>query len=339
MIPSDWYFNPELYQREREIVFFHNWALFCPEHELSKPGFYKADCINGYEIIVVRTKQGEIKGFHNSCRHRGTMLKQHESGSVNLLVCPYHAWTYDLEGKLTKTPGFEAPTGFNKKDFGLRSVRTGTWGGLVFICLDNTAPDLQSWLGSLPRLCEEYPSPLNLAYYDQFSVLAKQNWKLFCENTIEGYHLPMVHADLYNMVDKDKLSIKEYDDGALIVFHVTYKTDGIGKRGNSGIWWYRFPGFQGVCGARSFRADRIDSITPESSRIIDWSWNEEGMSEAEAREGFRFAKQIVEEDIRPCESIQRNLRSGSFEQGVLSPTKEKYIINFHERLRGLLGER
>ena len=138
------------------------------------------------------------------------------------------------------------------------------------------------------------------------------------------------------MVDSNHSSIQSYDDGALVVFHVTYKSSGKTSRGNTGIWWYRFPGFQGVCSDNGFRADRIEPIGASSTRIVDWSWNLSTMSQAEKKEGYRFARQIVGEDIGPCESIQKNMSSYGYNGGVLSPSREEHVIGFQQKVNTLL---
>lgn len=337
-LSARWYVDEAILRRERQAIFARNWALFGPEREVAEAGSWCAQRINGWPIIVLRDEKGQLRAFHNVCRHRGAELVGADgAGKCRLLVCPYHAWSYDLEGHLVRTPNFGEDAVFDKSRHGLFPIRVETWAGLVFICLDKDTPGLISWLGAIPGLCKPFPLAPDMEYHSSFSTEGACNWKAYCDNTVEGYHLPTVHKRLTAAVDRDNTSIKSFDDGRLVVFDVTYQSSGSDLRGNKGIWFYRFPGFQGVAGARSFKADRIEPLDVGRMRYTNWSWFRE-ISEPERLDSMEWSRQIAEEDIGICETVQRNMAAGVYETGVLSPLQEGHIARLQQLVREAVGK-
>ena len=331
-LPASWYVDENIYRLERKNIFARNWMLFAPEAEIGGPGHWRADILSGWPIVVVRDDDGALRAFHNVCRHRGAMLVAGGSGSCRQFTCPYHAWTYDLAGRLKHTPRFGDAEGFNAADHGLIPLQVGSWAGLVFVCVDLSAPDLATWLGQLPKLCEGFPAPPDLEFHGDFAVEADVNWKAYCDNTVEGYHLPSVHHRLASSVEAAKTRIVSYDEGRLILFHVTYAGGGSSLRGNHGIWFYRFPGFQGVAGARGFKAERIEPLGPRRQRSLSWAWYRD-LSRTERDDAFNWARTIVEEDLGICATVQRNMEAGIYESGVLSPLQENHTAHFQALVR------
>jgi choline monooxygenase len=338
LLPVSWYIDPEAYQRDRKHIFAPNWSLFGPEAGLHQPRSWRADIVNGWPVFVIRGDDGVLRGFHNVCRHRAARLLNGESGSCARIVCPYHAWTYDLTGALRKAPNFGADGDLDLTERGLFPIRVETWNELIFLCFDPDAPDLMSWLGSLPRLCDEFPRPNTLKLDGSFTAEADCNWKAYCENTVEGYHLPLIHRRLAAAVDRENTQIRSYDEGRLVVFHVTYAGDDSSLRGNQGIWFYRFPGFQGVAGARSFKAERIEPIAPTRMKLTNWSWFAD-LSADERADSTDWNKQITREDMGICETVQRNFEAGVYESGVLSPLQETHLARLQVLITEAVGNK
>ncbi|HWA45639.1 MAG TPA: aromatic ring-hydroxylating dioxygenase subunit alpha [Hypericibacter adhaerens] len=324
LLPVSWYIDPAAYQRDRQRIFARNWALFGPEAGLREPRSWRADTVNGWPLFVIRGDDGILRGFHNVCRHRAAKLLADGTGACARIVCPYHAWTYDLTGALRKAPNFGPEDALDLAAHGLFPVRVEIWNELVFVCLDDEAPGLAAWLGSLPALCDEFPKPADLALDGGFSAEGDCNWKAYCENTVEGYHLPTVHRRLNAAVDRANTQIEAYDEGRLVVFHVTYAGGDTTLRGNQGIWFYRFPGFQGVAGARSFKAERIEPISPTRMKLTNWSWFA-SLSPEEKADSIAWNRQITREDMGICETVQRNFEAGVYHEGVLSPLQEGHL--------------
>ena len=331
-LPAEWYTDPAIHRRERAAIFARNWCLFGPEAELANPGDYRAAVINGWPLFVIRGHDGVLRGFHNVCRHRAAAILADGAGACNMLRCPYHAWSYDLEGRLKAAPDFGDDPDFHKADFGLFALWVETWNGLVFFRIDHDGDDLMTWLGDIPALCKKFPGPADLAYHDSFTITGAANWKTYCDNTVEGYHLSMIHPSLARALVKDQVEIKPYDQGRTVAFHVKYEAQGTTLRGAEGLWFYRFPGFQAVLGDRGFKAERIEPVGPGRLRTDNWSWFGD-LPEAERSAAFQWAQDIVHEDLGVCTTVQRNLEAGVYTTGVLSPAHESNTMRFQQLVR------
>jgi choline monooxygenase len=209
---SDAYTSREFFEIEREKVFAASWVVVGFTSQVEEPGQVIVAEMAGRSIIVTRDKQGQLRAFHNVCRHRAAKLLDDDARAVrnNRIRCPYHSWTYDLEGRCLGTPLFEGSdipeetraafdmsgvTGFDKADYGLLSVRAESWGFLVFVNLDPDAAPLTEQLGDLPERFADYR-------LDEWQVVRERtyevaaNYKLIGENFLEYYHLPWVHPEL-----------------------------------------------------------------------------------------------------------------------------------------------
>lgn len=334
-LPPEWYVDDAILRRERTAIFAKNWALFGPEREVAEAGAWRAETINGWPLFIIRGEDGELRGFHNVCRHRAAALFQGAAGQCSTIRCPYHAWTYDQAGRLLKTPGFGELPGFELSTHGLFPIRVGVWRGLVFIAIDEAAPDLERWLGSIPELCRDFPLAPEMDYHDSFVVTGAANWKSYCDNTVEGYHLPFVHRRLTQAVAPGETKLYSLDDGRLVVFDVGYRNDGAGLRGARGIWFYRFPGFQTTIGERSFKAERIEPMGPGGLKSTSWAWFRD-LPERDRADAFAWAQTIVREDLGICETVQANLAAGVYRSGFLSPKQETHVARFQALVREAL---
>ena len=212
-LPSLQYYLPEAFERERRAIFCREWFCVGREEDIPGPNGVQLVDVVGESILLVRTKEGELKAYYNVCRHRGARLcGSDEKWKVTLrggvtaagtLRCPYHQWTYSLDGKLLGAPFLEESAGFRKEEFSLYPVGVETWGGFIFLNLspqagsDNRA--LPAQLGRKPEKFTRYPlRDLRTAkriFYDVAS-----NWKIVLENFNECYHCGGVHPELCNVV-------------------------------------------------------------------------------------------------------------------------------------------
>ena len=199
-LPAAWYHDPEHYRRELEAFWHRRWIAACREEELPSPGDWRVAPIGSQKIILLRNEKGELRAFHNTCRHRGSILCQEEAGKFarGRIVCPYHAWTYDLGGRLVATPRRMETPDFDAKDFPLFEVSVDTWGGFAFVCLSKNAA-LRTHLGGLPDRLKNYNLE-NLRIGKRMVVDVKANWKLLAENFAECFHCPPVHPELCRVV-------------------------------------------------------------------------------------------------------------------------------------------
>ena len=337
-LPADYYVDPQVFAKERRYIFSRAWWLLGPERQVSEPDQYIADTICGWPVFVIRTKSGQLKGYHNVCRHRGSPLLEAGTGCQDELRCPYHGWLYDSDGRLLKAPRFGASAELVPENLSLFPIRVECWNGLVFVAVDESIPTLREWLGAGYSLCEPYPTTSELDFFGEFTIDGDANWKSYCDNTGEGYHLNLVHPRLGESLRGGNVEIKPYDDGKLVAFHVAYSTSSHGGqlRGAHGLWFYRFPGFQIVAGKTGFKAERVEPIGAGKFRSRNWAWYG-GLSETERKDAFDWSAQIVREDLGICERVQKNFEAGVYQCGPLSPNQESNTARFQALVREALS--
>jgi phenylpropionate dioxygenase-like ring-hydroxylating dioxygenase large terminal subunit len=194
-IPYDRYLSPEFFGREMDKVWAKAWQWACREEHIPEAGDYVVYDIGPYSVIVVRTEAGEIRAYHNSCLHRGTQFRRSDSsGSADDLRCPFHGWTWNLHGEIQNIPcRWDFPR-VRDDQFRLPQVRVDTWGGFVWINLDDNAPRLLDFLGVLP---EHFKDRWDLSRRHIVLHLQKEldtNWKAAMEAFLEAYHVMQTHA-------------------------------------------------------------------------------------------------------------------------------------------------
>jgi len=193
----------EWYERELSRVFSKSWTLIGREDEISKPGDYLSfDSPHSGPVAVCRGNDGKIHAFANVCCHRGAKVLQDTKGTGAKvgLVCPYHAWTYDFNGKLKWAPGFNKTKNFDETNIRLAPIRVETFHGFVFVCDDHSVPTLRKRLGDLPEKLPEWfgdrdGKARDMVCSGRRDYVVNCNWKFLMENTCETYHTSVVHKD------------------------------------------------------------------------------------------------------------------------------------------------
>jgi phenylpropionate dioxygenase-like ring-hydroxylating dioxygenase large terminal subunit len=191
-MPPSVYTTPEFLAREIEAIFSKEWVCVGRSSGLAKPGDYLTYDLAGQPIVVLRNKRGELRAFSNVCLHRMSLLLE-GSGNRPAIVCPYHAWTYDLDGRLRGAPFMGETTGFCKEDYALPPVRCEEWLGWVYVTLDNDRPGVAEALKPIENMIAQYGMDTYVECFREEHVW-DTNWKILAENFMESYHLPVCHA-------------------------------------------------------------------------------------------------------------------------------------------------
>ncbi|MER9371940.1 aromatic ring-hydroxylating dioxygenase subunit alpha [Mesorhizobium sp. M0491] len=192
-LPQEFYSDPDIHRADVEAVFFKEWLFVAPECELPDPGDFVTVQIDTTPVVILRAQEGELRAFHNSCRHRGSRLCSEHRGNKARLVCPYHQWTYDLDGTLLATRYMSED--FDPSKFPLKSVHVQTLEGLVYICLADEAPDFESFRKVVsPYISPHEPRRTKIAH--ESVIVEEANWKLVIENNRECYHCGGAHPEL-----------------------------------------------------------------------------------------------------------------------------------------------
>lgn len=192
-LEQPFYTSHEVYELDLEHIFYKEWLFAIPTCQLTTTGSYVTLRVGAYQIVIVKGEDGEVRAFHNSCRHRGSMICKSHEGKVAKLVCPYHQWTYGLNGKLLWANNMGPD--FDPLQHGLRSVALRNFGGLIYICLSETPPDFEAFARqAAPYLAVHDLQNAKVAFTS--SIIEKGNWKLVWENNRECYHCSSNHPAL-----------------------------------------------------------------------------------------------------------------------------------------------
>jgi len=189
-LEADFYHEQSILDIEIKAVFEREWVLAGSSSEIPKPGDYLTTTIGQTGVIVILTEDGTIKAYQNSCRHRGSVICLKSKGHANKLVCPYHQWTYSLDGSLLHAG--EMPENFNPNEYALLSVNIEILAGLIYVCLSDNPPDFSEFRSQVePYISPHQPGRCKVAF--EMSVIENANWKLVVENNRECYHCAASH--------------------------------------------------------------------------------------------------------------------------------------------------
>lgn len=329
-LPAAWYADPAIFAKERVGIFHRHWQLFAHESRLPSPGDYVSGVLAGFPILVLRGRDGKVRGFHNVCRHRAAQLVRDGVGHAKSLVCPYHGWSYDGEGKLIRARDFGEDPGLDPTAMGLYPVRTETWKGLVFVCFDLDAPSLLDWLGPIAAMAKDYPLERYRFYRDKIREVPV-DWKAYGDNYLEGYHLELMHPGLCEAIDVDQYFIEVYDRDEFFHLYGPRRENGL----TQGLYFYRFPVLMLNLYDWGASIATIDALGPGRMKHTNW-YLFENLSPAGKAERDRIAEwaiEIVSEDIEIVTGVQRNLNTGVYDRGRLSPKHEHALKGFQNMAR------
>ncbi len=359
-LPRDAYVADHVWQREKERIFAREWVCAGRVEVLPAPGDYLVLELAGESVLVVRTRAGELRAFYNVCRHRGCRLVLDASAGhfASGIRCPYHAWTYTLEGELRTTPFLEEDAQFRREDFPLFPVGLDCWGGFFFLNLSPLeAPadgrTLHRQLGPVPERLQRYPlAELRTARRVVYQVGA--NWKVMLENYNECYHCAGVHPELCKVVPAFKQKGGSELDWERGIPH------------REGAWTFThsgttarapFPGLNDDEKIRhkgeliypnfllSLAADHVAAFTlwpegPERTTIIcDFLFHPDEMAQPgfDPSDAAEFWDLVNRQDWKICEGVQAGMRARVFEHGYYAPM-ESASLDIRRYIREHLGD-
>ena len=327
-IPSAWYTDPAMIDLERRAIFHRTWQAAGYTDTVATPGSYFACDIAGEPVLVTRAKDGQLRAMSNVCRHRGAVIAE-AKGAAQSLRCPYHAWTYGLDGKLIGQPEFEGVEDWDRASVCLPQFRVETFGPFVFVNLDPAAPSLADVLGDIPSEIGAIGCPVDrLRYSRRRDYVIECNWKVYIDNYLEGYHLPVAHPSLFRALDYAQYRVDTY---------LYYSSQIAPLRtcfGGRALYYWLFPNFMLNVYPDNLSSNIILPLGPERTlTIFEWFAYEGEV----AQSTIDFSDEIQQEDIKICESVQRGLRSAHYNQGRYSVKRENGVHHFHGLLAAFLG--
>ena len=192
-LPQQFYTDPAIFEADLEAIFHREWLFAAASCELREPGDFVTLTVGRSPLLVLRDQRGELRGFFNTCRHRGSRIVDAASGRLRSLVCPYHRWTYKLSGELAHTR--HMPAEFDRNEFPLRPLHVREVGGTVYVNLGETAPDLSPYAEAMAlQLAPHGLADAKVAF--EVDLVERGNWKLAMENSRECYHCATGHREL-----------------------------------------------------------------------------------------------------------------------------------------------
>jgi phenylpropionate dioxygenase-like ring-hydroxylating dioxygenase large terminal subunit len=324
------YIDAQFFPVEKQAIFHKTWQFVCHIEKLRAPGQYLTIVIYGQSIVVLRDSNHDLRAFYNVCKHRGHELLSGEGQKI-LIVCPYHAWSYTLEGRLKAARLTEDVENFNQDEICLTSVQVEEFCSLVFVNLDPTADSLAKQSGDLAKEIESYAPDLgNLTFAHRLTYKIQANWKTVVDNFLECYHCPTAHRDFVSLVDMDSYKVTTHGiysshmAKAGLSENSAYAVEGASVTDHA--VWFLWPNttLMRYPGRGNFMLWKIIPAGPEETyEEFDFFFETTTPNKAET-EAIKYIDEVLQiEDIGLVESVQRGMRTPAFEQG-------RYVINHRQ---------
>ena len=335
-IPSAWYTNRNQVSIENKAIFSREWQLAGHESQIAEPGSSMCRTVAGNPILIVRDSEMKIRAFYNVCRHRGGPMAV-KSGTKTVLQCQYHGWTYLMDGSLRGVPQFDHVELFDKKDFGLKPVQLKIWQGLMFVTLQENPPPFDPVI----RGIKERISPIEISkmkYHSSTVDLINCNWKVYVDNFLEGYHIPIVHPELAGLLDYRNY-VTETDKFYSLQFSPftdKSKNNPYSAKDGQAYYYFIYPNFMLNILPGRLQLNIIEPIEHDRCRVIfDYFYTDIENAEKDgiAESDIRYSTKIQEEDIEICEAVQRGLRSDAYDKGRFSVKRELGVWHFQSLLK------
>ncbi|MCC9711245.1 aromatic ring-hydroxylating dioxygenase subunit alpha [Streptomyces sp. MNU76] len=358
-LSGEYYTDPGVFAQEQELVFEAMWFCVARASELAKPGAFRTYQVGRESVLVSRSRDGSIKAFLNICRHRGAKLCTEESGEVKrAFQCPYHAWTYGLDGKLIAAPNLTSMPDIDRTEYGLVNVQVREWLGYVWVCLADEPPSFEEdvigevveRLGDVESI-ERYGIG-NLSVGRRITYDVKANWKLIIENFMECYHCATIHPELTEV-------LPEFADGYAAQYYVGHgaefgaEVQGFTVDGSEGL--DRIPGVAEDQDRRYYaitvRPQVFINLVPDhvifhrmypmaaDRTIVECDWLylphvvESGKDVSRSVELFH---RVNQQDFDACERTQPAMSSKAYAKGGVLVPSEHHIGEFHTWLQNKL---
>ncbi|MUL42870.1 aromatic ring-hydroxylating dioxygenase subunit alpha [Streptomonospora sp. PA3] len=360
-LPGRYYTDPAVFAREQERIFEARWFCAVRSADLARPGAFRTAAVGRESVLVCRNRSGEVRAFLNVCRHRGARLCTAESGEVRRsLQCPYHAWTYDLDGRLAAAPNMADMPGVDRRERGLIGVHVAEWLGYVWVCLADDPPSFEETVRQAvaARLGDEHAveryGVAELALGRRVSYDVAANWKLVIENFMECYHCGTIHPELTDV-------LPEFAEGYAAQYYVGHGAEfGEGVAGftvDGGAGFGRLDGLAEEQDRRYYAVTvppqvfvnlvpdhvivhRMFPLAPDRTLIeCDWLYSPDVVySGVDLSRSVELFDRVNRQDFAACERCQPAMSSRAYRDGGVLVPVEHHIAAFHTWVGELLGE-
>ena len=326
-IPASWYTDPRVFDLELRTAFARSWQVAARVEQLSEPGRFVTCDIAGQPIVVVRGSDDIIRAFFNVCRHHAAAVVADPEGSAKHLRCPYHGWTYALDGELKGTPDFSDACDFDRRTNRLVPVALEQWQGWLLVNLESLPLPVSEFLGSALQAQFRGLHLERLSWVERRRYVLDCNWKVFIDNYLDGgYHVPYLHQDLHSALDYSNYIIENGDRYCLQSSpHATRQR---------ALYYWIHPNFMVNWYGTMMDTNLVVPLSVNRTEVIfDFYFADvSDAARADNLASIAASEKIQDEDVAICASVQRGLTSRAYTTGRLSPRREAGEHLFHRLL-------
>ncbi len=355
-LPGGFFTSPEHFALERERILARHWLCVGRVDELREPGDFRLVEVAGEQLIVVRGREGDTRAFFNVCRHRGSRVCEERAGRfAGSIQCPYHAWTYGLDGRLIGAPHMKEAEDFDRAEWGLHAARVQSWQGFLFVTLADDAPPLADVLAPMTSRIERFaPATLRRAARSEYDVRA--NWKLIVQNYSECQHCPVIHPALNRLTPYDT-GANDLIEGPFLGGYMVLTREG-GSMTTSGrscgvpvaelppeemrrVYYYTvFPNLLLSLHPDYLMFHTLTPVAPDRTRVVcEWLFHPESFARPDCDPGdaVSFWDETNRQDWHICELSQEGVSSSRYSPGPYSP-RESLLAAWDQEYRAQLAD-
>jgi Rieske 2Fe-2S family protein len=334
-LPQRYFISPQIFAEELQKIFASNWVLVGHQSQFAEPGDYFRAEVAGESLIVTKDQRSTIRAFYNVCRHRGARLCEEQNGHAAAIQCPYHAWTYALDGRLLGAPHMDETPGFNKTEYPLKPARIGLWEGFIFLNLGGASASLEKCFEPLTGKFSQWNlAGLRSAKRIEYDV--KANWKLIFQNYAECYHCLGVHPELSKISPYDSAE-NDLTKGPFLGGFMRIASDKsltmsgnacalpVGNFGDEDfrfVFYYSiFPNMLLSLHPDYVMVHQLEPQSPERTLIFcDWFFNPEAFKRSvfAPEDAVGFWDMVNKQDWHVCELSQQGISSRAYQPGPYS---------------------
>ncbi len=338
-IPAPWYFDERIAALERASTFSTSWQVVGRVDQVSDNGEFFTAELGGEPLVVARGEDGQLRAFYNVCRHHAAAVVTEPQGCAKQFRCPYHGWTYGIDGALKGMVEFDGVCNFDRAKNGLVPVRVDTWENFVFVNLDGRAAPLRDFLGIVPELVAPLDLSKKLHFFDRRVYTLNCNWKVYVDNYLDGgYHVPHAHKGLSSVIEYTKYTIENFKRSCLQSSPLSSDSSSeagvAATRQGRAFYLWLYPNFminayEGVMDTNLVLPLGVDRCAV----IFDYYFADtSAAAEARHKESIAVSEKVQDEDMAICDAVQRGLGSRAYVAGRLSVRREAGEHLFHRLL-------
>jgi choline monooxygenase len=339
-IPAAWYVDDRVLDLERRTTFTRSWQCVARVDQMAQRGAYVAcESASGEPIVVVRGDDGVLRAFFNVCRHHAAAVVGDGEGTAKHLRCPYHGWTYALDGSLKGTPDFGGVCDFDRAAHGLVPLDVAVWESWVFARLEPAGPSLEEFIGDELACGIQLRDLGSLRWVERRQYVVECNWKVYVDNYLDGgYHVPYLHAGLASVLDAREYTVETgnrfcLQRSPIVAGEGADATTGAVRAGEAFYYWL-YPNFMINCYAGTMDTNLVRPLGVDRTEVVFDFYFADTSDEAVSRNraSIGVSDTIQREDEAICRAVQRGLASRAYAAGRLSVRREAGEHLFHRLL-------